>query len=57
MKENINGHKKVGTEPHAIKDPITGDLVVANEDIKKVTLKYCADNLKKKGGPIQKSKS
>ena len=38
--ERISGHKKVGTEPHAIKDPNTGDLIVANEDIKKATLVF-----------------
>ena len=48
MKGNIIGHKKDGTEPHAIKDPVTGELLVANEDIKKATLAYCVDNLKKK---------
>ena len=50
MKENIMGHKKAGTEPHAIKDPVTGELLVANEDIKKATLAYCVENLKKKNG-------
>ena len=35
-------------EPTAIKDPKTGDLVVANEEIKKVTFAYCGDNLSKK---------
>ena len=48
MKRNIMGQKKAGTEPHAIKDPITGELLVANEDIKKATLKYCAANLQNK---------
>jgi hypothetical protein len=32
MKSNILGHKKGGTEPHAIKDPVTGELFVANEE-------------------------
>ena len=48
MKEVINGPKKGGQEPTAIKDPITGELVVSNEEIKKVTLAYCVDNLTKK---------
>jgi hypothetical protein len=48
MKRNIMGQKKAGTEPHAVKDPITGELLVANEDIKKATLKYCAANLQNK---------
>ena len=34
MKEVIIGQKKAGQEPTAIKDPITGDLVVANDEIK-----------------------
>ena len=46
MKESIGGHKKASLEPHAIRDPDTNDLLVSNEDIKKATLKYCADNLK-----------
>ena len=48
MKEVLNGPKKGGQEPTAIKDPITGELVVSNEEIKKVTLAYCVDNLTKK---------
>ena len=48
MKEVINGPKKAGQEPTAIKDPVTGDLVVSNEEIKRVTLEYCKDNLTKK---------
>ena len=48
MKEVINGPKKGGQEPTAIKNPITGELVVSNEEIKKVTLAYCVDNLTKK---------
>ena len=48
MKELINGPKKSGQEPTAIRDPKTGDLVVSNEEIKKVTLAYCVDNLSKK---------
>ena len=38
MKELINGNKKAGQEPNAIRDPKTGELVVSNEEIKKVTL-------------------
>ena len=46
MKGNIICHKK--EQPHAIKDPFNGELLVANEDIKKATLAYCVDNLNKK---------
>ena len=31
MKGNISGQKKAGTEPHAIKDPITDELLVENK--------------------------
>ena len=48
MKEIVNGPKKPCQEPTAIKNPKTGDLVVSNEEIKKVTLAYCVDNLSKK---------
>ena len=34
--------------PTAIKDPNSDDPVVSNEQIKKVTLAYCLDNLTKK---------
>ena len=47
MKEKVIGNKKSGTEPHAVKDPKTGELLVANEDIKKATLNYCVENLEK----------
>ena len=47
MKDIIMGSKKGGQEATAIQDPKTGDLVVANEQIKEVTLTYCVDNLKK----------
>ena len=47
MKDIIMGSKKCGQEATAIQDPKTGDLVVANEQIKEVTLAYCVDNLKK----------
>ena len=48
MKEVITGPKKGSQDPTAIKDPITGDLIVSNEEIKKVTLAYCVANLTKK---------
>ena len=48
MKEKVMGNKKSGTEPHAVKDHNTGELLVANEDIKKATFKYCVENLKKR---------
>ena len=47
MKELVNGPKKGGQEPTAIRHPKTNELVVANEEIKKVTLEYCVDNLTK----------
>ena len=48
MKEIVNGPKKSCQEPTAIRDPKNGNLVVANEEIKKVTLNYCVDNLTRK---------
>ena len=48
MKEIVDGPKKPCQEPSAIKNPKTGDLVVSNEEIKKVTLAYCVNNFTKK---------
>ena len=48
MKEVFTGQKKGTQEPTAIRDPKTGELVVFGEEIKKVTIAYCADNLTKK---------
>ena len=45
MKEMIGVLKKAAVEPHAIKDPKTDKLLVANKDIKNATLAYCVDNL------------
>ena len=47
MKKIVNGSKNEAQEPVAIKDPSTNQLVVSPEEIKKVTLKYCVDNLRK----------
>ena len=46
MKEVVGISKKAGTEPHAIVDPNTNELLVANRDIKRAPLEYCADNLR-----------
>ena len=48
MKEVVNGPKKAKQEPSAIRDPANGELVVSGEEIKRVTLKYCVDNLTNK---------
>ena len=48
MKESIGGSKKAPVAPHAIKDPKNNELLVANKDIKRATLEYCADNLRNK---------
>ena len=45
MKNMVEGSKKSGQEAQAIKDPKTGDLVVASSEIKKVTLEYCLEVL------------
>ena len=46
MKDKITGGKRAANEPHAIKDPKTNNMLVSNQDIKKATLEYCADNLR-----------
>ena len=39
------GPKKGTQEPTAVRHPVSGDMVVANEEIKRVTLEYCVENL------------
>ena len=46
MKSKINGSKISNQEAHAIKDPKTGDLIVAREEIKIASLEYNCDVLK-----------
>ena len=46
MKEKVTGTKKAAQEPHAILDVETEELVIANDKIKKVTLKHCLNALK-----------
>ena len=48
MKKVLTGENNKGQEPVAIRDPINNELIVEPEEIKRVTLKYCQDNLKKK---------
>ena len=45
MKDVIVGTKKAAQGPNAMRNPKTGELVVSAEEIKKVTLTYCVDNL------------
>ena len=45
MKEVVAGPKKSTQEPHAILDKETNELVVGNEQIRKVILKHCLDSL------------
>ena len=40
MKARIGGSKKLGQEANAIKDPKSGELLVASENIKQATLEY-----------------
>ena len=47
MKKQIAGPKKTSQECSAIRDPTSGELLVSKEDIKKATLLYCVENLKK----------
>ena len=53
MKDFLVGGKKDNQEPAAIRNPANNDLVVAPEEIKKVTLEYCKNNLKKVGYQIE----
>ena len=46
MKKVIAGPKKTPQESAATKDPKVGQLLVSKEDIKRVTLEYCAENLR-----------
>jgi hypothetical protein len=48
MKKEITGESCKRQEPEAIRDPEDNMLIVEPDEIKKVTLKYCKDNLKKK---------
>ena len=45
IKEGIVGPKKGSQEPTAVRHPDSGDMVVANKEIKRVTLEYCVKNL------------
>ena len=47
MKKRLCGGRKEAQEPVAVRNPDTGELVVATEEIKEVTLKYCEKNLRK----------
>ena len=46
MREVVAGKKKAKQEAHSVKDKETGELVVSNEEIKRVTLSYCLNVLK-----------
>ena len=46
MKQIVTGSKKAVQEPHAVFDVEKEELVVSNEEIKKVTLKHCMNSLK-----------
>ena len=44
--KTIRGGKKAGSEATSVVDHETVKIMVSKEDIKKVSLKYCLDNLK-----------
>ena len=46
MKKLITGENQKAQEPVAVRDPKDGELIVEPNEIKKVTLQYCQDNLK-----------
>ena len=48
LKERVLGQKKSPLEPVIIKDPETGAEVNTPSEIKRVSLKYCVNLLKKK---------
>ena len=45
IRKSIAGPKKAGQEASSIKDPVTGELHVDRDAIKKTTLAYCVKNL------------
>ena len=45
LRERIIGTKKQGQEACAVKDPKTKELIVATEEIKRVSLEYCKEVL------------
>ena len=45
MREEIEGTKKTVQEPHAIKDPKTGEIIVPSKTIKAIRLHYCVETL------------
>ena len=45
IRKSIAGPKNVGQEASSIKYPDTGELLVNMDEIKRATVKYCADNL------------
>ena len=47
MKAAISGNKKCRQEATAVRNPKNGELAVSANEIKKVILEYCVDNLKK----------
>ena len=47
MKAAISGNKRGRQEATAVRNPKNGELAVAANEIKKVILDYCVDNLKK----------
>ena len=50
--EKIRGPKKGFSEPQAIKDPFSGELVVSSQEIKKVCLDHCVKTLQ--DNPVEK---
>ena len=46
MRDIVAGKRKAKPEAHAIKDDDTNELVVSNQEIKNVSLKYCLKVLK-----------
>ena len=48
MKKFITGESNKGQEPVAVRNPVNNELIVEPEEIKRVTLQYCQDNLEKK---------
>ena len=46
MRGIVEGKKKAKQDAHAVIDKETGEMVVSNEEIKRVTLSYCLNVLK-----------
>ena len=55
MRDKVSGSKQNGQEAHALIDSRNGEMVVAREEIKRLSLEYNLDNMKK-NDPVEEVK-